>query len=52
MKAWVPSSGDVLIVLGLLTVSAGAWHVFPPAGLMVAGAGLCGLGILRILGGR
>jgi len=37
---WVPGVRDVLVFGGLALVAAGAGWIFPPAGLIAAGAGL------------
>jgi hypothetical protein len=41
-------SAWLLVALGILLAAAGAWMIFPPAGLIVAGGGAACLGLLAI----
>lgn len=37
---------DIVFVVGGLLVAAGAWWIYPPSALLIAGAGLIWLAIL------
>lgn len=36
---------DILIVVGLGCAAMGLWLIYPPAALILAGAGLCVIGL-------
>jgi hypothetical protein len=38
-RAWL------VVLLGILLVAAGAWMIFPPAGLVVGGVGVVAVGL-------
>jgi len=48
---WRTLVGDALLLAGLASLSHGAGMAWEPAGYMVAGAGLIGLGLLGATGG-
>jgi hypothetical protein len=37
---------DLLVVVGVLAIAIGAGLIYPPAGLIVFGAGLVGIGVV------
>lgn len=41
---------DILFIAGLLFIAAGAAVIYPPAGLIVFGAGLAAMGVAGAIG--
>jgi hypothetical protein len=38
----------LIVLAGVLVVAAGAWLIYRPAGLIVAGAGVAAIGLLAV----
>lgn len=49
MKITAPDRSDVLLVLGLVVVTAGVWMIHRPAAVILAGLCLVGFGVVADL---
>lgn len=48
MKSLLPDLRDIIVFGGLLLAGYGAWLMYPPAGYMLAGAGLFYIGMFGV----